>query len=233
MGREVDRMRTLALFCAGVCAIVPAASGATAINEEVSLAMHVVATGEYLDCEDLCPAEMTCLDVNCDLSVAELQAAGGYGYVAFLAYNVDEAAALEFYVVGWPMGPETPDFTGPMYCAGEDAVLFGEPFEKRGGQGGAVVFPCEEPCTRMLCVCTIRFGPTVLDWLPISLQYAPSTFTQPYVNKIENCTDWITDPVIYEHGAVIGGDCEPIPNCYPGPSQAESESWGAIKALYR
>jgi len=206
-----------------------------AINEEVSLAMHVVATGEYLDCEDLCPAEMTCLDVDCDLSVAELQAWGGYGYVAFLAYNVDEAKAIEFLVVGWPTGPGTPDFTGPMYCAGEDATVLGEPFEKRGGEGGAVVFPCERSCTQVFCFCTIRFGPTLWDWLPLALSYAPSRFGSPNNprNWVHNCTDWVVHPVIHEHGAVIGGECEPIPDCNPGASGVESESWGGVKALYR
>jgi len=223
------RVIALAIAAAAVCSSPSCAN----INEDASLAMHVVATGEYLDCQDLCPAQMMCLDVDCDLSVADLEAAGGYGYVAFLAYNVDEVEMLEFFIAGWPIGPGTPDFTGPTYCAGEDVFVFGEPFEKRGGEGGAVVFPCERPCTRMFCVCTIRFGPTVLDWVPISLEYPPSTFTAPDMNKIQDCTGWVVFGVSYEHGAVIGGECEPIPNCTPGPSGADSQSWGRVKALYR
>jgi len=208
-------------------------SAAHAINEEASLAMHVMAMGEYLDCEDLCPAEMTCLDVNCDLSVAELEAAGGYGYVTFLAYNVDEVQRVEFYVIGWPIGTGTPDFAGPHYCPSNEAQVLGEPFEKRGGQGGMVWFPCQTPCAGVVCFSYLRFASSIYDWLPITLAYGASTFTDPPCNLVDDCTEFWRLPFQHEHGAVIGGDCEPIPNCNPGPSEAESESWGGVKALYR
>ena len=58
-------MRVIALAIA--VAVVSSSSSWANINEDASLAMHVVATGEYLDCQDLCPAEMTCLAVDCDL----------------------------------------------------------------------------------------------------------------------------------------------------------------------
>jgi hypothetical protein len=220
------------VLCAVACATHSPAYGD---NEEGSLAIHVVASNEYLECPDLCPPDMSCLDVDCDLSLAELEASGGYGYAVFLAYNVDEVQAIEFLVVGWPIGPGTPDFLGPYYCAGDDASVWGEPFEKRGGVGGQLSFPCEEPCTGMFCFCTIAFGPSIYDWLPIVIEYGQSSLSYPADphNFFHNCTDWAGDWVVYEHSAVIGGECEPIPNCMPGPSDTESGTWSTIKNLYR
>ena len=31
----------------------------------------------------------------------------------------------------------------------------------------------------------------------------------------------------------LGGECEPILNCNPGPSEAQSESWGGVQVLCR
>ena len=98
-----------------------------AYNEHGSLAIHLVASYEYLQCDDLCPPGMTCEEVNCDLSLVEIEASGGYGYAAFVAYNIEQVVALEFYVVGWPTGPGTPDFTGPTYCPDGGGWVVGEP----------------------------------------------------------------------------------------------------------
>ena len=198
--------------------------------------MHLVASSEYLLCADLCPSEMSCLDVDCDLTVEELEVSGGYGYVAFVAYNIEAVTAVEFYVVGWPLGPETPDFVGPTYCAGEAAYVWLEPFEKRGGRGGMLSYPwCEDPCSGMFCFCTIGFGPEILDWLPITLKYSPSTWTYSSgQNFFIDCTaSWIETVTYHEHYAVIGGECEPIPNCEPGPTGSEGVTWGAVKSFYR
>jgi len=208
-----------------------------AYNEHGSLAIHLVASYEYLQCDDLCPPDMTCEDINCDLSLVELEASGGYGYAAFVAYNIEQVVALEFYVVGWPTGPGTPDFTGPTYCPDGGGWVVGEPFEKRGGSGGQIGFPlpspCQEPCSGLFCFCRIAFGPDVLDWLPITIAYSPSQFSFDYSYFID-CTisEGIT-PVFYEHPAVIGGTCDPIPNCEPGPTENDGSTWSAVKALYR
>jgi hypothetical protein len=204
-------------------------------NEHVSLAMHVVASNAYLDCSALCPPEMTCQDIDCDLSVTELEAAGGYGYVAFVAYNVDNVIALEFFVAGWPLGEGSPDFSGPTYCPSEIRYILGEPFEKRGGVGGNIGFNCQQPCTGMFCLCGIRFGPSVESWLPITLQYPGSSYSYPTgpTDWVLDCGGWDEEITTHGHGCVIGGSCEPIPNCEPGPSAAENESWGGVKALYR
>ncbi|MCK4547870.1 MAG: hypothetical protein KAW17_10570 [Candidatus Eisenbacteria sp.] len=226
-------MKYLALFLVCVLAL---ACQSQAYNGQESLAMHLVASYEYLDCPDLCPLGTSCLDVDCDLTPAELEVSGGYGYVVFLAYNVDEITQLEFYVVGWPLGPGTPDFAGPFYCAGEDAFVLGEAFEKRGGAGGAVSWPwCEEPCSKLHCFAYIAFGPEIFDWLPINLEYAPSSFSYPADphNFVQDCTTFEEGLVYHEHGAVIGGECDPIPNCEPGPTPSSDTTWGTIKSLYR
>jgi len=206
-------------------------------NEHGSLAIHLVASNEYLECEDLCPPGMTCEDINCDLSMEELEASGGYGYAAFVAYNIDYGVStVEFFVVGWPVGPATPDFAGPVYCAGETGYLVGEPFEKRGGIGGVAVFTCERPCSNMFCFCLIGFGPEIYGWLPITLEYAPSSFSSPSDphNYFFDCTvNWDMFDVTHEHPAVIGGTCDPIPNCEPGPTASDKSTWGAVKNLYR
>jgi hypothetical protein len=214
---------------------IPASLAHAECTPDASLAIHLVASNEYLECSDLCPSEMSCLDVDCDLSLAELEASGGYGYVAFAAYNVTDVSCIEFFVRGWPIGPGTPDFVGPVYCAGENPLVLGEPFEKRGGEGGVVGFgECERPCTHMFCICMIAFGPDVYDWLPITVQYGPSSYSYPTDphNWYVDCV-WPECEIYYEHYAVIGSECEPIPNCLPGPTRTDQATWGTIKSLYR
>jgi len=224
-------------FCAAGVVTLLFAVPASAANEHGSLAIHLVASNEYLQCEDLCPPGMTCEDIDCDLSMAELEASGSYGYVVFVAYNVDQILAIEFLVVGWPSGPGTPGFDGPWLCTGEGGGVVGQPFECRGGSGGLVAFPsCREPCSGMVGLCYVRFGPSVHDWLPITLGYAPSEFSNPDDpgNWFGGCSpDWEMTLVSYEHPAVIGGTCDPIPNCEPGPTGTDGSTWGAVKSLYR
>ncbi len=202
-------------------------------NQHGSLAIHLVASYEYLQCDNLCPPSMTCEDIDCDLSMVELEASGGYGYTAFVAYNIEQAEAVEFYVVGWPTAEVSPNFEGPVYCAWEAGYVVGEPFEKRGGIGGVAVFPCEQPCSGMFCFCTIAFGPEMYDWLPITIAYSPSQFSFDFNYFIDCSVSWVITRVFYEHPAVIGGTCDPIPNCEPGPTENDGSTWGGVKVLYR
>jgi hypothetical protein len=234
MGAMVLRRRN-AMKCLYGFAMVPVLFAAPVLGSDdpASLAIHLVASYEYLECEDLCPPGMTCEDVNCDLSAAELEASGGYGYAAFVAYNLFEVEGVEFYVVGWPMGPRTPDFDGPYYCPA-DARVYGEPFQKRGGVGGYVSIGCQYPCTGLVCLGFLFFGPSTHNWLPIVLEYAPSTYGYPSgLTYYDRCVIMQDIPIFYEHPAVIGGTCEPIPNCQSGPSATKNETWGGVKALYR
>jgi hypothetical protein len=226
-------MRSLAVLAMFALLI---SSPVDADNELGSLAIHLVASNAYLQCQDLWSPNLDCQDINPDLSVADLVASGGYGHAAFVAYNVDGVSGMEFYVTGWPVGIGTPDFQGPFYCAGEDVIVLGEPFEKRGGEGGIVMFPCEQPCSGAFCFCMISFGPEIYDSLPITISYASSQYSYPPPqshNWFLDCPGWVEDVVLYEHDAVIGGECDPIPNCLPGPSPTGSDTWGTIKNLYR
>jgi hypothetical protein len=223
-------------LCVVGTAAILLATPASGDNSDGSLAIHLVASDAYLECEDLCPPGMTCEDINCDLTMTELEASGGYGYAAFVAYNTDEVVSLEFYVVGWPTGSRAPSFWGPEYCPPE-THLIGEPFEAIGGSGGFLSFTdCRAPCTKLFCFSTISFGPQVLSWLPITIEYAPSSFSYPSdpQNVFIGCSPlWVVTTVSYEHPAVIGGECDPIPNCEPGPTATERSTWGAVKNLYR
>lgn len=215
-------------------ALLVSSPGWCQLNGQASLAMHLVASDEYLVCSDLCPSEMSCLDIDCDLTAEELLVSGGYGYAVFLAYNVEEVLLVEFLVVGWPLGSGSPDFTGPFYCPVGEAVVAGEPFEKRGGSGGKVLFGCQTPCSAMYCFSYLAFGPSIWDSLPITLAYAPSTFTYSFgMNFFDPCVEMIDVPFQHEHYAVIGGECDPIPNCEPGPTASQEASWGEVKSLYR
>ena len=62
--------------------------------------MHIIASADSLGCEDLVPVE--CDPIDSDISVAELFAADGYGYIALLAYDVDGVTSVEFALDGWP-----------------------------------------------------------------------------------------------------------------------------------
>jgi hypothetical protein len=98
--------------------------------------MHLVAFEQYLDCTDLLPT--SCDSINVDLSVAEVLAAGGYGYVAFVAHDVDGITGAEFAVTGWPTGRGAPVLSGPSWCP-EDALTLGDALNG----GGITTFPCE------------------------------------------------------------------------------------------
>ncbi|MCK4546672.1 MAG: hypothetical protein KAW17_04435 [Candidatus Eisenbacteria sp.] len=88
----------------------------------------------------------------------------------------------------------------------------------------------------MFCFCKIAFGPCIYDWLPITLAYGPSGFSYPGYphNYFIDCTIYGRETfTVHEHSAVIGGECEPIPNCEPGPTTNDDSTWGMIKGLYR
>jgi len=211
-------------------------TSAWAQNPNGSLAIHLVASDEYLDCSNLCPQGMTCEDVDCDLSLMELEASGGHAHAAFVAYNIENVAALEFFVVGWPTAPGAPAFSGPQYCP-TGVQWLGEPFEARGGHGGFLSFPfCQEPCSAIFCFCSIAVGPDTYGWLPITIDFAPSSFSSSadaHSYFIDCSTSWVVSTVFYEHPAVIGGTCDPIPNCEPGPTGNDGNTWGGVKELYR
>ena len=80
-------------------------------NPNAKLALHLLASEEYLDCPELMPA--SCESINVDLSIEEILGAGGYGYIVLVAYDIDAITGLEFALTGWPTGRGAPTLTGP------------------------------------------------------------------------------------------------------------------------
>ena len=84
-------MRTLAIAFGLLLIAAPAFAGP---NPDAALAMHTVASFEYLYCPELTQPgspffPIDCLGIDPSAEPAELDASYGYVYVVFLAYNVE------------------------------------------------------------------------------------------------------------------------------------------------
>jgi hypothetical protein len=86
--------------------VYPPQTSVAGENPNVKLAMHVIASADSLGWDDLIPA--ACESINVDISVEELLAAGGYGYIVLLAYDVEGITGIEFALSGWPTGRGAP-----------------------------------------------------------------------------------------------------------------------------
>ncbi len=201
-------MKTLLL----VSFAIVAGSGAAFAGENPSakLAMHVVASSGYLDCEDLLPA--ACDSINVDVSVAEILAASGYGCVAFIAYDVEGITGVEFAVTGWPSGRGAPQLSGPYWCS-SGALAMGNHL----ADGGITSFLCEEAsASGIALIGYVSFGPLDEGDLPIDLDYSSSSFSYPSDphNYVLDCTiDFQEDSVVAVTGCTIGGTQEVQPDC--------------------
>ncbi len=180
-------------------------------NPDAKLAMHLVASDEYLYCDDLIAS--ACSGIDPDLSMAELAASGYQAYAVFLAYDLETCiTGVEYLVTGWPTGPDAPAFEFPEYCPPmEKTLCMGEPFEALGGAGGICAFG--------ECVWEAPFGmaPYAYIWfdlsshtplLPITLDYAPSTYTysdDPHNYVLGPGPDFPEQAVMTWHGCSIGG----------------------------
>jgi hypothetical protein len=80
----------------------------------------------------------------------------------------------------------------------------------------------------MYCFCTIRFGPSVYEWLPITLEYAPSRWSSPHwpANYVQDCTSFEMG-LGYKEGDVakpssnlLGQPCSRAKACIPGDAAA-------------
>ena len=173
-------------------------------NPDVKLAMHLIASSDSLGCDDLVPA--ACDSINVDLSIEELFAADGYGYVALLAYDVSGMTSVEFALEGWPSGRGAPPFAGPSWCT-EGATTFGDHLASGGATGlGA----CAEPdsTTGLVLLGYLTFGPLDSTDVPINLDFLPSTYTEPEDSllAVTDCTeDFVVDEVVSWSGCTVGG----------------------------
>jgi hypothetical protein len=210
-------------------------------NPSVSLAMHVVASDEYLDCGSLAET-MDCEDIDNCATVEEIGAiAYGYAYVYFLAYDFNGVTALEFALTGWPTGRGAPSTPTLHYC-GENAPAFGDPWADGVAVAGLVaseagVVPAVEGAT--LCFAWMGLDANAMSaYWPLQLSYAPSSYTtEPAVgNKIAGPGPAFEPELVDgEHGCTIGGehpeaviysDCE-------APVAVDHLTWSGLKAIYR
>jgi hypothetical protein len=179
-------------------------------NSSAKLAMHVLASSSYLDCTSLSPS--TCDSINVDVSVSEILSAGGYGHVVFLAHDIYGMTGAEFRIDGWPTGRGVPQLVGPEWCP--DGVLtMGDHL----GTGGITVFPCVNASEGGLVVIGYcSFGPLAGQDMPITLEYAPSDFSDPANphNYVLDCTvDHQEDITVASTGCTIGGTHAENPDC--------------------
>ncbi|GEM_PF-243366 len=199
-----------ALLLLALAAVIGAHPAIAGENPSAKLAMHVVASSEYLDCGDLIPA--ACDSINVDASIAEILAAGGYGYVAFVAYDVEGVTGAEFAVTGWPTGRSAPSLSGPHWCP-DDALTMGDHL----GTGGITSFSCEQASGEgLVLIGYCSFGPLDEEDLPITLEYAASDFSYPNDphNCVLDCTiDYQEDSLVAVTGCMIGGTHEGQPDC--------------------
>jgi len=195
------------MLCIALMSTAPAWGGE---NPSAKLAMHLVASSGYLDCGDLMPA--ACDSINVDVSVAEILAAGGYGYIAFVAYDVSGITGVEFAVDGWPTGRGAPTLGGPYWCP-EGTLAMGDHL----GSGGVASFPCvAAPAGGPVLIGYCSFGPLDEEDLPITLDYAASDFSYPdnTHNYVLDCTtDYQEDSVTAVTGCTVGGTYEGQPEC--------------------
>jgi hypothetical protein len=232
--------RVLAIAFGLMLVAAPAFAGP---NAEAELAMHTVASFDYLYCDDLTLPGMyfppDCEGIDNSATMAELDASYGYVYVVFLAYNVTCISGVEYCIGGWPETRGTPPKPPLNYCPTSSLVL-GDPFAGGGIQGfGTCV------CTE-LCGGTIGFAYFVWGafpyptYLPLTLFYCPSNYSYPADphNYVLACAEhnFEEDRVISEHGCTIGGDhweTVPYDDCDVQATATDPTTWGNIKAMYK
>ncbi|MCK4547723.1 MAG: hypothetical protein KAW17_09815, partial [Candidatus Eisenbacteria sp.] len=178
-------------------------------NPDVKLAMHVVATYDFLYCDDFAAALTTPGDMDPDVSQAELDAASGYAYVVFCAYDFDSVSGVEFQLSGWPTGRGTPPQPTMIWCPGSSLVL-GDPWS-----GGAITAYGEcwdaELDGAVDPFAWFVWGSASADYsayLPMELSYIPSAYSYPANphNYTLGCApDFVEDSVVREYPGVIGG----------------------------
>jgi len=204
--------------------LVPVASWAGE-NPDAKMAMHIIASEDSLGWNDLAPA--ACESINVDVSVSELFAEGGYGYVVLLAYDVEGISGVEFALDGWPTGRGAPQLSGPYWHA-EGATTFGDHLDEGGATG---LGECVEPDTTGLAVLAyLTFGPLDSTDVPIDLSFLPSTYTAPEDSLVgvTDCTEiYQIDEVVLTSGSTIGGTHESQPECAEDLGGAGAEDSGS------
>ncbi|MCK4548017.1 MAG: hypothetical protein KAW17_11320 [Candidatus Eisenbacteria sp.] len=236
--------RMLAITFGLMLIAAPALAGP---NPDASLAMHTVASSEYLYCPELSNFDplhpgyhpMDCTMIDNSAEAAELEASYGYVYVVFLAYNVDCITGVEYCIAGWPTVRGAPPQPLLNYCP-EASLILGNPF-----LGGGIQAFGESVCTEAgICGDVLTFAYFIWGsaafptYLPLTLEYGPSAYsypTNPHNYVLGPAPDFVEDNVVAEFGCTIGGTYHtmvPYWNC-PGNTAVEPSTWSNVKAMYR
>jgi hypothetical protein len=180
-------------------------------NANVKLAMHVVASSAYLYCDDL-QMDVAANGVNGSVTQAELDAVGGYAYVAFVAYDYERLSGVEWRVGGWPAGMGAPPPPTVNLCP-ETSLMLGNPM----GTGGIQAFgECRYSNTELefLVFAWFVYGfEGFSGYLPLELHYLSSSYSYPGWphNFVMACAEdlFVESLVVEEHGCLIGGQSSP------------------------
>jgi hypothetical protein len=234
-------MRTLAIVFGLLLVSSPVfAEGANPTGE---LAMHVVASGEYLYCPELTTPgsayfPVDCLGINNDVSAAELQASFGYAYLVFCCYNVEGITGVEFAVTGVP----TTRSGGPLVLSlcPATALIQGNPHYSTGGilAFGECLEPVV-PCGGMLGFAYVALGPSSQTSTMGLVSYVPSPFSNaadPHNSFFDCSLEFLEDRVFSEHGCTFNGvhpEAVPYADCHPDITPTVPSTWSNVKAMYR
>ena len=213
-------------------------------NPQGELAMHVVASGDFLYCPELTTPgggyfPLDCLGIDNDATPAELAAAYGYAYVVLCCYNVTGITGVEYCITGFPVARDGSPAVALNYCPTESLVL-GDPLVGGGIQTFGL---CLEPDPLAPCGGMVGFA-----WIGLLASqtvtpdavwsYLPSAYSfDPGYNYFLDCTtQYEIDPAVSEHGCTINGvHWEPVPydDCHPDATATEKSTWSNVKSMYR
>jgi hypothetical protein len=232
-------MRTLAIVFGLMLIAAPAFAGP---NPQAALAMHTVASYEYLYCPELMGLQYLpglCDDIDNSATVEDLDASGGYVYVVFMAYNVGCLSGVEYCIAGWPVSRGAPPAPVLMYCP-EGSLVLGNPLGTGGIQGfGESVCPAVEPTCGVVGFAYFVWGAYAYPtYLPVTLDYVGSAYSYPTDPRtfVLGPGPWYEeDLAVSTHGCTIWGmypEVVPYADCH-GVTATDPVSWSNVKAMYR
>jgi hypothetical protein len=229
-------MRTLAIVFGLMLIAAPVFAGP---NPQAALAMHTVASFEYLYCPELMGPmlPLDCNGIDNSATVADLEGSAGYVYVVFMAYNVECISGVEYCITGWPVTRGAPPLPTLLYCP-EASLLLGNPLV-----GGGIQAFGESVCSAVGCG-PVGFAYTFINtagvssYLPMTLSYCQSAYaypSEPHNYVLGPGPEFIEDVMVSEHGCTLGGvNAETVPyfDCNGGTA-VDATSWSNVKAMYR
>jgi hypothetical protein len=229
-------MRALAITLGLMLVAAPAFAGP---NPNATLAMHTVASFDYLYCPELNGMLFDCTMIDNSAEMAELDASYGYVYVLFLAYDVECISGVEYCIGGWPASRGAPPVPPLNYCP-ESSLILGDPFAGGGVQAfGECV--CTDVCDGTIGFAWFVWGAYAYTTvLPLTLDYCASGYSYPTDphNYVLACADFNfeEDVTVAEFGCTIGGVYPilvPYDGCDPGATAVDPTSWSNVKAMYK